>query len=66
MGMDLFGHGGASFSSHAWRSCLNVAEKFGWCLRDLRPHRGTKEEKFFPPTATPNGTALISATTIRR
>jgi hypothetical protein len=30
MGVDLFGHGGAMFNWHAWRSCLNIAEKFGW------------------------------------
>jgi hypothetical protein len=30
MGVDLFGHGGASLNWHAWRWCLEVAEAFGW------------------------------------
>ena len=30
MGVDLMGHGGASFTWDAWRSCFNIALAFGW------------------------------------
>ena len=30
MGVDLIGHGGASFNWHRWRACLDVAVAFGW------------------------------------
>jgi hypothetical protein len=30
MGVDLFGHGGASFNWHGWRYLLDVAMAFGW------------------------------------
>jgi hypothetical protein len=30
MGVDLIGHGGASFTWDAWRSCLEIAIAFGW------------------------------------
>jgi hypothetical protein len=30
MGVDLIGHGGASFNWHTWRQCLDIAIAFGW------------------------------------
>ena len=30
MGVDLWGHGGASLYWHGWRSCSEVAQRFGW------------------------------------
>jgi hypothetical protein len=30
MGFDLIGHGGASFGWDEWRSCLALAQTFGW------------------------------------
>jgi hypothetical protein len=30
MGVDLIGHGGASFNGETWRRCLDIAIAFGW------------------------------------
>jgi len=30
MGVDLIGHGGASFNWDCWRKCLDIAIAFGW------------------------------------
>jgi hypothetical protein len=30
MGVDLYGHGGASFTWAGWEDCLAVAQAFGW------------------------------------
>ena len=39
MGVDLVGHGGASFNWSAWRSSLQVAEAFGWhAAGTIMPH----------------------------
>ncbi len=39
MGVHLVGNGGADFTSPTWKSCLDIAEAFGWKpLKTVAPH----------------------------
>ena len=68
MGVDLCGKGTASLNWDAWRSCLNVAQLFGWAPMETLPPadypvdwRGSYYFNECQTVSAPDARALASA-----